>query len=140
MGGHLIICWRCGVEFDPAPFIEHAPCPDCQLDVPGQWYNVFRRDVLAQMKYDIFIRLYEQRLSDKAIAAKLGVSTSMVRDFRLRHELPAVGEAGLTGENADKHLEYLRSEAHRRKIIEGQKKGKRHKKAGASSRRRNTGY
>lgn len=33
----FVTCWRCGVDYDPTPFIAGAPCEDCQLDVPGDW-------------------------------------------------------------------------------------------------------
>lgn len=89
------ICWRCGVEFDATIYKKDAPCPDCQLDVEGNWLlktgargrlsKAERAERLATIK-----RLNSLNWLDTEIAEELGIHPSTVGGWRKRHGIPTV--------------------------------------------------
>jgi hypothetical protein len=86
-----IECWRCGVFFDPAPFITGAPCPDCQLDEPPyEWLPFDEAKRLEEDRQNRHIkRLWARRMSDSEIGDVVGLAKRTVRDRRLKLGLEA---------------------------------------------------
>ena len=91
-GTETVQCWRCGVDFDPTPFIPGAPCRDCQdFEEPTNEWTKF--DEVAQREVDRknrhVERLWKRRYSDGEIADALGISREVVRGVRKRLGLEA---------------------------------------------------
>lgn len=91
----MVTCWRCGVDFNGDTYVAGAPCPDCQLDVPGQWlkgWQVGHNVPPGTPEYDERVRLitelHRQRKSDSEIAEALGISPTTVLRWRKRAGLP----------------------------------------------------
>lgn len=87
----LKTCWRCGVDFDPSPYIEGAPCPDCQLDdAPLEWLPL--RDTMAlynERRDRLVTYFYKRRYSDVEIGAAIGMDATGVARVRRRLGFPA---------------------------------------------------
>lgn len=94
------VCWRCGVDFDYAPFTNDAPCPDCQYDVEGDWVGGWNTN-----QYNVYPELYEQRAriirdywnegkSDVYVSEQLGIDPSTVLRWRRELGLPANSRGG----------------------------------------------
>lgn len=86
-----IECHRCGVDFDPAPFVPGAPCIDCQYEWPTDEFTRF--DQVKEREEDRknrhIKRLWGRRYSDNEIADALGLDRSSVRNRRIKLGLEA---------------------------------------------------
>ena len=121
-------CWRCGVEFDPKLYKHDAPCPDCQLDVEGDWLlktgtrgrlnKAEGAKRLAEIK-----RLNSLNWLDTEIAEELGISPSTVGQWRKRHGIPTVSTIARPErwqwKDPEAHL------AHARQLVTHRKQAKR---------------
>lgn len=126
-------CWRCGVEFDSTLYKQAAPCPDCQLDVPGQWLKkTGQRGRLSKAEGEL--RLAEiKRLNaldwlDTEIAEELDIDPSTVGQWRKRHGIPTVSTIARPErwqwKDAEAHLAHARQlVTHRKKVGRGRKPG-----------------
>jgi transposase len=86
-----IQCWRCGVDFDPTPYLPGAPCADCQLDEPMyEWVKFDEVKRLEEERKARHIkRLWARRYSDYEIGQVVGMARATVRDHRYRLGLEA---------------------------------------------------
>ena len=91
-GTETVECWRCGVEFDPTPFLPGAPCRDCQdFEEPTNEWTRF--DEVKEREADRLIRhvtrLWKRRYSDNEIAEALGTTRAVVVRVRRDEGLEA---------------------------------------------------
>lgn len=87
----MVVCWRCGVEFDGTDYLRRVPCPDCQLEditIEYRKLSVVRK-AEAQRRDELVRTGWEDRQSDGEIGADIGMGVSGVRDVRHRLGLAA---------------------------------------------------
>lgn len=126
----LKTCYRCGVDFDPTPYIGDAPCPDCQLDVPGDWLIIKQKGgrLTAEERERRTKRikeLHQEGLLDPEIAERMGLARNTVSTWRKKLGLPAQRRPEKhMWKDQDAHIEHASTMVSKRKTVgRGQKPG-----------------
>jgi DNA invertase Pin-like site-specific DNA recombinase len=79
----MVVCWRCGVDFDPTDYILGAPCSDCQLDYPDNYLKLSVVVAQEAARRDKLIReLHFKRYSDSEIGEAIGMPRHRVQYWR----------------------------------------------------------
>lgn len=128
----MVTCWRCGVDFDGAPYLAGAPCPDCQEEFDGDFFSVWTQAGIDAAKERDVRKLHAQGMSDREIGDVVGVPRNSIFKIRKRMGLPANAQGGAQHwKDYEGTIAYLRSPQHARNIIDGQadyrKRGLSHK-------------
>lgn len=121
----MIVCWRCGVDFDATPYQHGAPCPDCQEDFEGSFFSVWTQAGIDAAKERDVRRLHSENYNDREIASLLGTNRNSIWKIRNRLGLEANAVGGAQHwKDYDGTIDKLRSPEHAQRIIEGQRKAK----------------
>lgn len=130
MDGHLRTCWRCGVDFDPTPYIGDAPCADCQLEVPGDWLIIKHSGGrITAEEYEHRAKrikeLHQEGLLDPEIAERMGLARSTISTWRKKLGLSAHSRPEKhMWKNPQAHIEHASKMVEKRKTVgRGQKPG-----------------